>query len=148
MKSSYFSLQRVLLVLFGCFVSGNLTAQKIKPDALSPDQLELYRHRAVAMRNTGIILTLSGAGIVATSTIIANIPDDGIPDDTGDPSHDGVSIWAIAFADMAGASLAIAGIPLWVTGGSRKAKAEIALKKFQTAPQSSLALGMVIKLRF
>ena len=100
------------------------------------------------MRNAGIILTLSGAGIVVTSTIIANLPGDGIPDDTGDPAHDGISIWAIAFADMVGGSLIIAGIPLWVIGGGRKAKAEVALQKLQTAPENQMALGVGVTIRF
>ncbi|HBE43509.1 MAG TPA: hypothetical protein DDW27_20380 [Bacteroidales bacterium] len=148
MRRTYFFLKRNIVIFILCLVSGGLTAQKIKPETLDIDQLNIYRHKAVTMRNAGMILTLSGVGIVTTSTIIGNLPGDRDPDGTGDPAHDGISIWAIAFADMVGVSLAIAGIPLWAVGGSRKAKAEIALQKFQKAPETPIALGVGVTIRF
>jgi hypothetical protein len=141
MKQEHFPIKK--------FISLNLMAQhKVNLDTLNIDQLNLYKHKAVTMRTAGMILTLGGVGIVVTSIIIENIPNDQDPDQTGDPAHDGISIWAIVFADMVGISCTIAGIPLWAIGGSRKAKAEFALKKFNIAPENSLAVGLGITLRF
>lgn len=148
MWRSLFSSGRIILLLLCCVISGRITAQKAKLDTLNPDQLDMYYHKAVKMRNGGIVLTLSGVAIVVTSTIIGNLPDDSDPNDTGDPAHDGISIWAIAFADLVGGSLTLAGIPLWVTGGSRKSRAEIALKKYQTVPVNTMALGIGLVIKF
>jgi hypothetical protein len=123
-------------------------AQKVNLDTLTVDQLNLYKDRAVKMRNTGMILTFGGVGTVVTSIIIANIPNDQYPDDTGDPAHDRISIWAIAFIDMVGIATTIVGIPLWAVGGARKAKAELSLQKINIAPQNSMAVGLGITLRF
>ena len=124
-------------------------AQKVnRLDTLNIDQLNLYKHKAVTMRNAGMILTFGGVGMMVTSIIIENMPNDEDPDDTGDPAHDGISIWAIVFADMVGISFTIAGIPLWAIGGSRNAKADFALKKFDIMPENSMAVGLGITLRF
>jgi hypothetical protein len=42
----------------------------------------------------------------------------------------------------------VIGIPLWITGGVRKSKAEIALKKFDIRPDNSLAVGLELTIRF
>ena len=148
MKLNHFTLRRDILIFLMYFISSSLVAQKINVDSLNIDQLNLYKDRAVKMRNAGMILTFSGAGIVVTGIIIANIPNDRYPDYTGDPSHDGISIWAIAFAELVGIATTVTGIPLWAVGGSRKAKAELSLQKFNIAPQGSMALGVGITLRF
>ena len=119
-------------------------AQKINLDTLNIDQLNLYKDKAVTMRNTGMILTLSGVGVaVASFTIVVRIilncgfwdcPDAAIA----------VTGWAC----MAGMATTVVGIPLWAIGGSRKAKAEFALQKFNIVPENSIAVGLGITIRF
>jgi len=148
MKRNHFTLRRDILIFLMYFISSSLVAQKINVDSLNIDQLNLYKDRAVKMRNAGMILTFSGAGIVVTGIIIANIPNDRYPDYTGDPSHDGISIWAIAFAELVGIATTVTGIPLWAVGGTRKAKAELSLQKFNIEPGNSIAVGLGITLKF
>jgi len=54
------------MILLLCFTSSIILAQKVKLDTLTIDQLNLYKNKAVTMRNTGIILTSVGVGIMAT----------------------------------------------------------------------------------
>jgi hypothetical protein len=122
-------------------------AQKVNLDTLNIDQLNLYKDKAVTMRNAGMILTFVGVGIVVTSTIVDHIPNTPNPDHPDDPSHEGVSIFAIAIADMVGIATTIVGIPLWAVGGSKKAKAELTLQKFNIAPENSMAIGLRITIR-
>ena len=44
-----------------------LIMRKVNRELLNIDQLNLYKHKAVKMRNTGRVLTLSGAGVFATN---------------------------------------------------------------------------------
>ena len=54
----------------------------------------------------------------------------------------------IGFGGTVGIATAIVGVPLWLTGGSRIAKAELALQKFNIAPEGSMALGLGITITF
>ena len=148
MKQNRFSIRKIILILLSCFMSGSIMAQKVNLDTLDIGQLNLYKHKAVTMRNAGMILTFCGVGIVATTIIYENIPNTPNPDHPDDPSHDGISIFAIAIADMVGIATTIVGIPLWAVGGSRKVKAELTLQKFNIAPENSMAVGLGITLRF
>jgi hypothetical protein len=148
MKINFFSVRMINLIFIVCFISNSTVAQKITRDSLDFNQLNHYRDKAVKMRNAGMVLTLGGLGTVVTGIILANIPGDNDPDNTGDPAHDGISIWAIAFIDIVGITFTAAGIPLWVVGGCRKAKAELTLKKINIAPENSMALGLGITLKF
>ena len=119
-------------------------AQKVKLDTLDIDQLNLYKDKAVTMRNTGMILTLSGVGVAVTSftigvSIILNCNFWDCPS---------AAIAVTGWACMAGMATTVVGIPLWAIGGSRKAKAELALQKFNIAPKNSMAVGLGITLRF
>ena len=49
---------------------------------------------------------------------------------------------------LCGAASTIAGIPLWIIGGNRKSKAEVALKKFDIKTENTMAVGLGITLRF
>jgi hypothetical protein len=148
MKQILIYARLIILTLVVCLYPGLVNAQRVSPDVMGHDQLELYRHKALKMRNAGMVLTLGGLGVVATGIILGNIPDKSDADDTGDPAHDGISIWAIAFTEMTGISLTTAGIPLWIVGGSRNARAELALKKFSITTEHPLAVGLGITIKF
>jgi hypothetical protein len=141
---------RIIIVAFLlCLCPARATAQRVSPEVMGHDQLELYRHKAMKMRNAGMVLTLGGLGVVTTGIILGNIPDRIEDDDTGgDHSHSGISIWTVAFIDMTGGIITTAGIPLWAVGGSRKARAEVALKKFSTTNEKPIAVGLGITIRF
>jgi hypothetical protein len=47
-----------------------------------------------------------------------------------------------------GSVTALVGVPVWAVGGSRKAKAELTLQKFNIVPADSMALGLGITIRF
>ena len=143
MERNPFSVRRVILILLLCFISISIMAQKNKLDTLDIDQLNLYKHKAVNMRKTGIIIALSGIGIVAAGYITSLImmeqkkPDEYMEDVI--PFLLGVSV---------GIPIAIVGIPFYAIGGIKNAKAEIALKKFYIRPENSMALGVGITFRF
>lgn len=138
----------IVLAFMVLFNPWQVYAQRVRPEVMGHDQLELYRHKALKMRNAGMVLTLGGLGVVTTGIILGNIPDRNDDNDTGDHSHDGISIWTVAFTDMAGACLTVAGIPLWAVGGSRNARAEVALKRFSTTSEKPMAVGLGITIRF
>jgi len=129
-------------------IAPEMIMRKVNPDTLNIDLLNLYRDKAVKMRNTGRALTLSGAGVVATGIVIGiiflNIP--------GEPGGDMDGLLAafsvISIGGLVGIPCAAAGIPLWAVGGSRKTKAELNLQKFNTAPGGSLAVGLGITITF
>jgi hypothetical protein len=133
-----------------CFISGSLMAQKINLDTLSVDQLNLYKAKAVTMRNTGRVLTISGAGVFATGfvagIIMMNTPGNGPPEDPHGNLLGG--FFVICLGGLVGVVSSAIGIPLWAAGGSRKAKAELTLQKFNIAPKNSMAAGLGITLRF
>ena len=70
MKRNHLAISRVILILLVCSIPLNIMAQKVNHlDTLNIDQLNLYKDKAVKMRNTGRALTLSGIGIFATGLI-------------------------------------------------------------------------------
>src|SRR4030042_4590527 len=120
MKQNHFSIRRIILILLACFMSGSIMAEKVNRDTLDIGQLNLYRHKAVTMRNAGMILTFCGVGIVVTSIIYENIPKTPNPDHPDDPSHDGISIFALAIADMAGFIHITVCVFFWAFCGGRE----------------------------
>ena len=113
----------------------SILAQKVNPDTLNLDELNLYKDKAVTMRNAGRIVTLVGLGVTVTGAAFALSGD----------------IYAAPYAvicGVAGLATTIVGVPLWAIGGSRKAKAEIALQMFNIAPEGSMAVGLGITIRF
>ena len=142
-----------LLLVFGTLL--DLTAQKQnKLDMLNSDQLNIYKDKAVRLRNKGMILTLTGLGMWATGWIITSKLGEGISPDKELEfgllgNIDLILAMAPAFiGTYVGIPTAIAGIPLFVIGGIRKSQAELALKKFDIVPKNSMALGVGITLRF
>jgi hypothetical protein len=150
MKQNHFSIRRIILIFFVCFISSSIMAQKVNLDTLNIDQLNLYKDKAVAMKNTGRALTLTGVGVFATGFVIGivlmNTPGSGPPEDPHGPLLAG--FYVICLGGLVGIPCTLVGIPLWAVGGSRKAKAELTLQKFNIAPENSIALGLGITLRF
>jgi hypothetical protein len=140
-----FSPGRFIFILLLCFISNTITGQKVKPDTLTLEQLNLYRHNAIKLRNTGRTLTLSGTGILLTGiiagSIIANNSNNGINEEL-----EGGMI--AAYTGIIGIPLTLVGIPLWAVGNSRKLKAEFALKKFNSTSENPMAVGAGITIRF
>jgi hypothetical protein len=128
---------------------GGSRMDKVKLLTLDYNELNLFKEKAVKMRHTGMTLTTCGVGIVAASFIagvmIGEDPSDD-PEVTGG-EYD-IAMKVIGFGGTVGITTAIVGVPLWLTGGSRMAKAELALHKFNIAPVGSMALGLGITIRF
>ena len=149
MKRNHYNFRYAILILIMCFVSGSAIAQKGNPDTLSLDQLNLYKDKAVKMRNSGMILTSCGVATVAASFIvgvlIGEVPADEQDGTWGDYT---VSLYVIGIGGMVGSVTALVGVPLWLTGNSRIAKAELSLQKLIIVPENSMALGLGITIRF
>jgi hypothetical protein len=104
--------------------------------ALDFDKLNLCKDKAINWRNTGIILTSCGIGIAASGFILA-------------VAMNSDASWLLLYGSAAvGIVSTMVGIPLWATGGSRKAKAELTLQKFNIAPENTTALRLGITIRF
>jgi len=147
MKRNSFSIRRVILTLFLCFMSGSIIAQKVNPDTLNIDQLNMYKDNAVKMRNTGRALTISGGSVMVTSIIIGVIA---LYAPVSSDCHCGPppGLFYVGLVGTVGMAVTIAGIPLWAVGGSRKTKAELTLQKLNIMPENSVALGLGITIRF
>lgn len=147
MKRNPFSTRRVILILFVCFMSSSLMAQKVNPDTLNIDQLNTYKDKAVKMRNTGRALTISGGSVMVTSIIIGVIA---LYAPVSSDCHCGPppGLFYVGLVGTVGMAVTIAGIPLWAVGGSRKTKAELTLQKLNIMPENSMALGLGITIRF
>ena len=116
MKRNHFAIRRALLILLVCFMSCSVMAQKVNLDTLTFDELNLYKDKAVKMRNVGMIVTLGGIGLSVVGMIIGET--------TGVTVGEyGVPIITIS-SFILGLTAPAVGIPLWAVGGSRKTKAE------------------------
>jgi hypothetical protein len=138
MKRNPFIRRRIILIILLCLMPISILAQKVNPDTLNLDELNLYKEKAVTMRNTGRIVTLVGLGVTVTGAVF------GIYALSGDIYAAGIA----AICGVAGLATTIVGVPLWAVGGSRKAKAEVAVQKFNIAPEGSMAVGLGITIRF
>ena len=127
-------------------IAPKMIMRKVNPDTLNADQLNMYKVKAVKMRNAGMIVTLGGIGVAATGIVlgILSFPEQN-PDEPDMPLG---SYYIIGISGMVGIASTLVGVPLWAVGGSRKAKAEVALQKFNIAPEGSIALGLGITIRF
>lgn len=208
MNINHFATRRVNLILLVCFISCTAMAQKVYPDTISIDQLNMYKDKAVTMRNAGIIMTLVGVSLSVASILIEEYGSYhafvyysmllgmattivGVPLWTvGGSRLDkakflyfdeldlhkaiklknagrivtlcgiGVAITGsiIAYGDSSigvlvvscglGIATTLVGVPLWAVGISRMAKAELSLKRYNLAPEGSMALGLGITIRF
>ena len=149
MERNLVAIRIVMLILLVCCISNITIAQKIIPDTLNKDQLNLYKNKAVKMRHTGMILTSCGVGIVAASYIVGVMIGENPSDDTdGTWSDYSIALGVIGIGGTIGIAAALVGVPLWLTGGSRMAKAELTLQKFNIAPEGSMAVGLGITIIF
>jgi len=117
-------------------------AQKVKLDSLDIDQLNLYKDKAVTMRNAGIILTSCGVGIMVTGYYIGTTYH-------SDESEDWTALAIVGFSGIAGIATAVVGIPLWAIGGSRKDNAEFYLLDIDEYREIAVArrnAGMILTL--
>jgi hypothetical protein len=137
-------MKKVILLLFVFSIMLDLTAQKqSKLDTLNIDQLNIYKDKAIKLRNAGMIVTFTGVVIIAAGWITSNImsgidkPDEYLEDVI--PYILGISV---------GVPTAIIGIPIWVIGGIKKSKVEVAIMKFDIKPENSMAVGLGITIRF
>jgi hypothetical protein len=134
----------VLFLLFGIVL--NLMAQdKINLDTLNFDQLNLYKEKAIKMRNTGAIMAITGgtAFIAGVRLVFNYMETHPIKDWGSDPEP---NIYTILY--LCGAAATIIGVPILIIGSNRKTKAEIALQKYDIKPTNSIAVGLGIKIRF
>ena len=144
MKRNHYALRSVIFILLVCLISNKIMAQKVNPDTLNPEQLNLYMDKAVKMNTAGIVLTAGGICIVATGLGLLTSYALRIPYDEWDDSVTNT----YAFLTLGGMATTIAGATLWAVGGSRKAKAELALKNLTVSPEGSMAVGLGITIRF
>jgi hypothetical protein len=142
MKQNPFSARSIILILLLCFISGNIMAQKVKLDSLDIDQLNMYKDKAVTMRNAGIILTSCGVGIMVIGYYI------GITYHSDEP-EDWTALAIVGFSGIAGIATAVVGIPLWGIGSSRKDNAEFYLLDIDEYREMAVArrnTGMILTL--
>ena len=144
MKRNHYALRSVIFILLVCLISNKIMAQKVYPDTLNPEQLNLYMDKAVKMNTAGIVLTAGGIGLVATGLGLLTSYALKIPYDEWDESVTNT----YAFLMLGGMATTITGATLWAVGGSRKAKAELALKNLTVSPEGSMAVGLGITIRF
>jgi len=128
MKRNHFAIRRAILILLVCLMPFSILAQKVNPDTLNLEQLNLYKHKAAVMRNTGIVLTSCGPVITVVSYVL------------------GVTSEKNIFIVFTGAGIAatVAGIPLWAAGGSRMNIGELLTLNFD---ELTLYKGKAVTLR-
>jgi len=128
MKRNHFAIKRVILILLVCLMPISMLAQKVNPDTLNLEQLNLYKHKAVVMRNTGIVLTSCGPVITVVSYYLMQFLETD-------------SFWVPFFTGIAST---VVGIPLWAAGGIRMNIGELLTLNFD---ELNLYKGKAITLR-
>jgi hypothetical protein len=120
MKRNNFAIGRVILMLLVCLMPICMLAQKVNLDTLNIDQHNLYKDKAVTLRNAGMIVTLGGIGVSVAGMIIGETIGEDVGRNIGEY---GVPIITIS-SFILGMSAEAVGVSLWAIGGSRKTKAE------------------------
>ena len=115
---------------------GSNRMDKVELLTLDFDELNLYKDKAVMRRNVGIGMTLGGIALSGAGVLIAYSADD-----------EGASLIA-QYSLLAGITSTLFGIPLSVSGFTRKANAELSLQKFNIEPEGSMALGLGMTMTF
>ena len=119
----------------------NLTAQKIDINTLNLDQLNLYKARAVKLRNTGLALSLTGAAALGIGVVIFEYADK-------NSIYSESNITVLGVTSFIFFTCELIGIPLWITGGARKYKANVGLMRYDIKKDNTMALGLGVTLRF
>ena len=122
----------------------SILAQKVNPDTLNLDQLNLYMHEAVKTNNTGVIITCGGLAMAAAGMLFAK--ENGYGNLSYLDENDAITLAVIS--GVVGIASILIGVPLWAVGGSRKAKAELSLQKYNLIPEGSIAIGIGIAISF
>ena len=139
-------MKKIILLVLVLVITVNLTAQKrINLDTLNIEELNVYKDKAVKLRNAGKIVTLTGLG-TATAGLISSVIWSSVFE--GESGEGFITLVPAAIGVAAVIPSLLIGIPMWTTGGNRKSKAELALKKFDIVPENSMALGLGIRLSF
>ena len=99
-------------------------------------ELNMYKANAVTLRNAGLIVTLSGFGLMVVGLIADAIQD-----------VDNYS-YLPGVVELVGMYFNISWCPHMGTGGGKKANAELTLQKFNIQPENSMALGLGLTIRF
>ena len=144
MRNNPFAIRRVILILLLCLIPISILAQKVNPDTLNLDQLNLYMHEAVKMNNTGVIITCGGLAMAAAGMLFAK--ENGYGNLSYLDENDAITLAVIS--GVVGIASILIGVPLWAVGGSRKAKAELSLQKYNLIPEGSIAIGIGIAISF
>jgi hypothetical protein len=144
MKQNLPTMKKIIMFFFASCFSLNLVAQqKISFDTLNIDQLNLYNDNAIKLNKTGMIMTIGGGIVAGTSGLLlinfayGHIFD---VDQTRGNIYAGIMFCGLAST--------VIGIPLWITGGNRKSRADIALKKFSVLPDNTRVVGIGLTVRF
>jgi hypothetical protein len=134
----------MMFLVFG--ITLNLTAQwRTNLDTLNIDQLNVYKDKAVKLRTTGLILTVTGVSIAVVGWISSSIWAGNFE---GEGEEGFITLAPMAIGMAVGIPAAIVGIPLFYLGDNRNTKAEMALKKFDIKTDNSMAIGLGITVRF
>lgn len=140
-------MKRIFLLLFAIGFVLNLSAQKnVNLAELNLDQLNLYKGRAINMRNSGIVLTAVGSVVAVTGYMLLMSY---FWETLGDPNYDRGKENLYGFTMLSGIAIAGVGVPSWIVGGQRMKKAEIAIKRFDIKnPGSATVFGLGVTIRF
>jgi hypothetical protein len=135
----------MLLIVFGFTL--NLIAQKrINLDTLNVDQLNVYRDKAIKLRNAGRIVTFTEIGILTVGVVSSIIWTENFEGESGEGF---VTLVPAVIGAYVGIPTAFVGMfPLWSTGANRKSKADVALRRYNIISKNTMAVGLGITIRF
>jgi len=115
---------------------GSSRMDKVELLTLDFDELNLYKDKAVMRKNIGIGMTLGGLVLAGAGIVTVYITEG-----EGD-------LTIAEYSLLAGITSTLFGIPLSVSGFTRKANAELSLQKFNIEPEGSMALGLGMTMTF
>jgi hypothetical protein len=115
---------------------GSSRMDKVELLTLDFDELNLYKDKAVMRRNIGIGMTLGGI-VLSGAGILTVYYTEGEDDSE-----------IAKYSLLAGITSTLFGIPLSVSGFTRKANAELSLQKYNIAPEGSMAPGLGLTITF
>jgi len=111
-----------LLIVLSVLITVNTVAQKVYSEEnlnkASDLELDSYLQKALKLKRTGVILSVSGPGIVLTGLFTAGY---------GYANSDFLFIAGIIMM-WTGAAATLVGIPIWITGSTRVKNVKKAMK--------------------
>jgi hypothetical protein len=132
-----------MLFLTFCFMLNIMAQKRTDLDALSIDELNIYKTNATNLRGGGILLTAVGTGVIVLTLSFTR------SDSAGSSLPDELDRFGkrVFFSALGVVSIGI-GAPMWLIGSNRKAAAEVALMKYNVKTDNSMAMGIGFTLRF